>query len=225
MTLLTKHTNTLITTTWTVCRLSKASRRSSSAETVEGNYTFGNSHLSFAKTSKTLATPNQTPQRLSKYYMSGNPHSSSAVTVEVEKIFGNTCSSLVDEYWNNNFKRGCSNAWNTIINHFAWKGGCLNNWMVRINTLIMVIKYTVVTWWRSPVDGVGGLGGLTVQANCLSGYSHYPPPQPPAQLFPNWRVILWLENGEKLLLERYSHMYSEKSSLVLIAVMLCLVYA
>ena len=38
--------------------------------------------------------------------------------------------------------------------------------------------------WRSPVDGVAGLGGMTVQAHCLSGYSHYPPPQPPAQLSP-----------------------------------------
>ena len=42
-----------------------------------------------------------------------------------------------------------------------------------------------------------GLGGLTVQAHCLSEYSHYPPPQPLAQLSPNQRVILWLalENG------------------------------
>ena len=38
--------------------------------------------------------------------------------------------------------------------------------------------------WRSPADGVTGLGGLTVQAHCLSGYSHYPPPHPPAQLSP-----------------------------------------
>ena len=55
----------------------------------------------------------------------------------------------------------------------------------------------MVTGWRSPADGVAGLGGLTVQAHCLSGYSHYPPPQPPAQLSPNQRVILWLalENG------------------------------
>ena len=32
---------------------------------------------------------------------------------------------------------------------------------------------------------------------CLSGYSRYPPPDPPAQLSPNRRVILWLtlENG------------------------------
>ena len=58
-----------------------------------------------------------------------------------------------------------------------------------------VIRYTVVTGWRSPADGVAGLGGLTVQAHCLSGYSHYPPPQPPAQLSPNQRVILWLALG------------------------------
>ena len=48
--------------------------------------------------------------------------------------------------------------------------------------LPLAIKYTVVARWRSPADGVAGLGGLTVQAHCLSGYSHYPPPQPPAQL-------------------------------------------
>ena len=43
-----------------------------------------------------------------------------------------------------------------------------------------------VIWWRSPADGVTALGGLTVtvQAHCLNVYSHYPPPQPPAQLFP-----------------------------------------
>ena len=45
------------------------------------------------------------------------------------------------------------------------------------------------------MDGVAGLGGLTVQAHCLSGYSHYPPPQPLAQLSPNQRVILWLALG------------------------------
>ena len=31
--------------------------------------------------------------------------------------------------------------------------------------------------WRSPADGVAGLDGLTVKTCCLSGYSHYPPPQ------------------------------------------------
>ena len=38
-----------------------------------------------------------------------------------------------------------------------------------------MIRYTVVTGWRSPADGVAGLGGLTVQAHCLSRYSHYCP--------------------------------------------------
>ena len=50
------------------------------------------------------------------------------------------------------------------------------------SVLPLAIKYTVVVKWRSPADGVGGLGGLKVQAHCLSVYSHYPPPQPPAQL-------------------------------------------
>ena len=58
-----------------------------------------------------------------------------------------------------------------------------------------MIRYTVVTGWRSLADGVAGLGGLTVQAHCLSGYSHYPPPQTPAQLFLKQRVILWLAFG------------------------------
>ena len=47
----------------------------------------------------------------------------------------------------------------------------------------LAIKYTAVAMWRPHVNGVAGLGGLlTVQACCLSRYSHYPPPQPPAQL-------------------------------------------
>ena len=54
----------------------------------------------------------------------------------------------------------------------------------------------MVVKWRSPADGVVGLGGLTVQALCLSGY---PPPQPPAQLSRALHQggILWLtlENG------------------------------
>ena len=36
-----------------------------------------------------------------------------------------------------------------------------------------MIRYTVVTGWRSLADGVAGLGVLTVQAHCLSGYSHF----------------------------------------------------
>ena len=66
-----------------------------------------------------------------------------------------------------------------------------------IAVLPLAIKYTVVAKWRSPADGVAGLGGLTVQAHCLSGYSHYPPPQPPAQLSLHQGGILWLtlENG------------------------------
>jgi len=43
---------------------------------------------------------------------------------------------------------------------------------------------TLICDWspQPPADGVTGLGGLTIQAHCLSGYSHSPPPQPPAQL-------------------------------------------
>ena len=90
-----------------------------------------------------------------------------------------------------------------------------------------MIRYTVVTGWRSPADGVAGLGGLTVQAHCLSGYSHYPPPQPPAQLSPNQRVILWLalENGNGARARSYcwrdipSYMHIKKSTLVLVVVL------
>ena len=63
-------------------------------------------------------------------------------------------------------------------------------------------------------------------------WNDYPPPQPPAQLSPNRRIILWLalENGNggrarQLLFVRYSYMHSEKSSLVLIVVLIRLVYA
>ena len=58
--------------------------------------------------------------------------------------------------------------------------------------LPLTIKYTVVAKWRSPADGVAGLGGLTVQALCLSGYSHSLPPQPLAQLSLHQGAILWL---------------------------------
>ena len=86
-----------------------------------------------------------------------------------------------------------------------------------------MIRYTVVTGWRS-ADGVAGLSGLTVQAHCLSGYSHYPPLQPPAQLSPNQRVILWfaLGNGNGLGQEvtvGEIFMHIEKSSLVLVVVL------
>ena len=37
--------------------------------------------------------------------------------------------------------------------------------------LPLAIEYTVVAKWRSPADRVAGLGGLTVQAPCLSGYT------------------------------------------------------
>ena len=85
----------------------------------------------------------------------------------------------------------------------------------------------MVTGWRSPADRVAGLGGLTVQAHCLSGYSHYPPPQPPAQLSPNQRVILWLAfwnwNGARVRSYCWrdipSYMHTEKSSLVLVVVL------
>ena len=79
------------------------------------------------------------------------------------------------------------------------------------DVLPLAIKYTVVVEWRSPADGVAGLGGLTVQALCLSGYSHYPPPQPPAELSLHQGGILWLtlENGnvtvQALCLSGYSH--------------------
>ena len=77
---------------------------------------------------------------------------------------------------------------------------------------------------RSPADGVVGLGGLTVQAHCLSGYFHYPPPQPLAQLSPVGYPMVNLGKWEwgwnkDLLLERYSYMHSEKSSLVLIVML------
>ena len=39
-------------------------------------------------------------------------------------------------YWNNIFKRRCSNAWNTAF--FLEMGVCLNNWMVRIIRVITV---------------------------------------------------------------------------------------
>ena len=75
--------------------------------------------------------------------------------------------------------------------------------------LPLTIKYTVVARWRSPADRVAGLGGLTVQAHCLSGYSS--PRGYPMVNFGKWK---WGWDME-LLLERYSFIHSEKSSLVL----------
>ena len=73
----------------------------------------------------------------------------------------------------------------------------MNELHTRNVTVPLAIKYTVVVKWRSPADGVVGLGGLTVQTLCLSGYSHYPPLQSPAQLSVRQGGILWLtlENG------------------------------
>ena len=47
----------------------------------------------------------------------------------------------------------------------------------------LTIKYTVVAS-GNPVDGIVGLDGLIVQAYCLNGYSHHPPPQSLAKLSP-----------------------------------------
>ena len=54
--------------------------------------------------------------------------------------------------------------------------------LLTMAVLPLTVQYTVVAKWRSPTDGFAGQGGLTVQAHCLSGYAHYPPPQPPAHL-------------------------------------------
>ena len=52
------------------------------------------------------------------------------------------------------------------------------------------------------MDGVAGMGGLAVQAHCLSGYSHYLPPQPLAQVSPNtlFPVIQQASNVESMLI-------------------------
>ena len=39
------------------------------------------------------------------------------------------------------------------------------------------------------MDGIVGLDGFIVQAYCLNGYSHHPPPQPPAKLSP--KSVAW----------------------------------
>ena len=70
----------------------------------------------------------------------------------------------------------------------------------------------MVAKWRSPEDRVAGLGGLTVQAHChhLSIRLNY--------LFTKGlsygQLGKWQWAWGKLLLERYSNMLSEKSSLV-----------
>ena len=54
----------------------------------------------------------------------------------------------------------------------------------------------ILSLWRFPVDGIVSLGGLTVQAYCLSEYSHYrPPPRPPAPLSPmlNGLEVTWMK--------------------------------
>ena len=42
--------------------------------------------------------------------------------------------------------------------------------------LPLAIKYTVVARWRSPADGVAGLGGLTVQAQTIASTPGLAPP-------------------------------------------------
>ena len=88
------------------------------------------------------------------------------------------------------------------------------------------IKYTVVAKWRSPADG---LGVFTVQAHCLSGYSHYPPPQPPNQLPLHQGAMLWLswkagmELGQGIIFrEIFLHMCSLVSTVILSRSKACL---
>ena len=57
--------------------------------------------------------------------------------------------------------------------------------------LTIEYMYTVVARWRSPVDRVAGLSGLTVQAHCLSRWSHYPP-QHHLSLQLNYLLTKWL---------------------------------
>ena len=64
--------------------------------------------------------------------------------------------------------------------------------LLTTTVLPLTVKSTVLAKWRSPTDWVAALDGLTVQAHCLSKYSHYSPPQPLAQLSLNQRAILRL---------------------------------
>ena len=43
--------------------------------------------------------------------------------------------------------------------------------------LSSLLTLSIIHRWRFPADGIMGLGGLTVQAQCLSRYSHHPTPQ------------------------------------------------
>ena len=88
--------------------------------------------------------------------------------------------------------------------------------------LPLPVKYTVVAKWRYPVDRVAGLGGLTVQAHCLSADTltihHLSSSSIISSLrgYPMANFGKWEWSWDKeLLLERYSYMHSEKSSLVL----------
>ena len=87
--------------------------------------------------------------------------------------------------------------------------------------LPLAIKYTVVARWRSTVDGVAGLGGfdctstlpariLSLSTTSASGSIISSPRGYPMVNFGKWE---WGWDKE-LLLERYSFMHSEKSSLV-----------
>ena len=92
--------------------------------------------------------------------------------------------------------------------------------LLTIAVLPLTIKYTIVARWRSPVGRIASLVGLTVQAHYLSRYSHYPLPQPQAQLSLIQGDIVWLtlENGNGAGTRNYywEDIPSEKSSLVLI---------
>lgn len=62
------------------------------------------------------------------------------------------------------------------------------NWPDTTTTVFLLAnKYTVIARCRPHADEVAGLGGLTIEANCLSGYSRYPLLQPQTQLSPNQR--------------------------------------
>ena len=73
--------------------------------------------------------------------------------------------------------------------------------LVRGHSRLQPLSLTETTQprrWRSPADGVAGLGGLTVQTHCLSRHSHCLPPQPLAQLPPytSSSIIQWTSDAE-----------------------------